>query len=69
MDIQTAVKELVDAGWSENRIAEAVGHGTKQPTINRIKLGKTKHPRYELGVLIVELHKQVVLAGNEASAA
>lgn len=60
MDIRIAIEELVAAGWSETRIAEALGNGTKQPTINRIKRGKTKNPGFELGMAIIRLHEQVL---------
>lgn len=37
---QEVVQRLCDAGWSQQRIAAAVG--TTQPTINRIKAGNEK---------------------------
>lgn len=67
MDIQKAVTDLTDAGWSQSRIAREVGLGTTQPTINRIKSGVTKYPRFELGMAIIELHRRFVI--DKASAA
>lgn len=42
---QDIVQRLCDAGWSQQRIAAAVG--TTQPTINRIKVGKKENPDQE----------------------
>lgn len=43
---QEIVQRLCDAGWSQQRIAAAVG--TTQPTINRIKTGETTSQSYQL---------------------
>jgi hypothetical protein len=53
MDPQAAVAKLVDAGWSELRIAKAAR--TNQPTINRIKRGASRDCMYSLGVRLVSL--------------
>lgn len=42
---QEIVQRLCDAGWSQQRIAAAVG--TTQPTINRIRVGKKEKPEQE----------------------
>lgn len=55
MHLSQAIVELLDAGWSEPRIAAAVG--TSQSTVNRIKHGlHTKGPGFEVGNAILRLH-------------
>lgn len=53
MDPKTAVNQLIAAGWTEPRIAEAVA--TNQATIHRIKTGAHSDCRYKLGVRLVRL--------------
>lgn len=57
---QRIVLDLIEAGLSEQEIAQAVG--TSQPSINRIKLGKQGKSgvKYELGVKLIELHREKV---------
>lgn len=52
--LQIALNGLAERGWSETKIAQEVG--TTQPTINRIKKGKTRSPSYEVGAGILSLH-------------
>ncbi|MBB4722720.1 helix-turn-helix domain-containing protein [Xanthomonas euvesicatoria] len=47
-----AVLRLVEAGWSESRIAKEVG--TSQPTIHRIKHGQ-RSVAFEIGTALVRL--------------
>jgi transcriptional regulator with XRE-family HTH domain len=48
-------KEVLDAyDWNENQLAERLG--TTQPTVNRIKTGKSKSPRYDLAVRLIALY-------------
>lgn len=49
-----AISRLLDAGWTETGLAEAVG--STQPTINRIKHGAS--PLYEVGAALVELARR-----------
>lgn len=60
MDIRTAINELMEAGYSESQIAREVSVTAHQPTIHRIKTGKTRNPGYELGNAIIELHRKVL---------
>jgi hypothetical protein len=53
MTPQSAVIDLVAAGWTEARIAAAVS--TTQPTINRIKRGGQRTCNFELGQALTEL--------------
>lgn len=59
MNISELIKELIEAGYSEARIAKEVDYKTNQSTINRIKNGG-RSARFELGMAIVDLHKSVV---------
>lgn len=56
--ISTLIDELLASGLSEAQIAEKVS--TSQASINRIRRGKQK-PLYELGIAIVELHKNEIV--------
>ncbi|MEB1136037.1 helix-turn-helix domain-containing protein [Xanthomonas campestris pv. campestris] len=47
-----AVLKLVQAGWSESRIAKEVG--TSQPTVHRIKHGQ-KSVAFGVGLALVRL--------------
>ncbi|WP_180313790.1 helix-turn-helix domain-containing protein [Xanthomonas hortorum] len=47
-----AVLRLVEAGWSESRIAKEVG--TSQPTVHRIKHGQ-RSVAFEIGTALVRL--------------
>lgn len=47
-----AVKMLVDAGWTEARIAKEAG--TSQPTVHRVKNGHAKVD-FNLGVRLIRL--------------
>jgi predicted transcriptional regulator len=51
------IEELIEEGLTEQRIGQLVG--ASQPTINRIKR-TNQNPKYDLGVAIVALHKQVI---------
>lgn len=59
MNISKLIQDLLDAGYSEARIAEEVSCPTSQATINRIKTGERKSVRFELGMAIIELHQRV----------
>jgi transcriptional regulator with XRE-family HTH domain len=64
MKLSQLVNELVKAGLSEEEIADrltAKGVATTQPTINRIKSGKTKNPGFVLGNALVDLHQEMKL--------
>lgn len=50
---QQAVQALVDAKWSEARIARAVG--TSQPTIHRLKRGLQKRVAFDVGMRLVSI--------------
>lgn len=56
MNWKTVVTELLEwSGMSETDLANVVG--TTQPTINRIKRGRTKTPVYDIAVALERLHK------------
>lgn len=40
--------------WTECQLAERLG--TTQPTVNRIKRGKRRFPRYDLAVRLIALY-------------
>ncbi|WP_426269184.1 hypothetical protein ACN9MB_13235 [Dyella kyungheensis] len=48
-----AVRALLEAGWVEVQVAEAVG--TSQSTINRLKHGKVASVDYDTGSRLVQL--------------
>lgn len=50
---QQAVQALVEAKWSEARIARAVG--TSQPTIHRLKHGLQKRVAFDVGMRLVSI--------------
>lgn len=52
-----AVQRLVQANWSESRIAKAAG--TSQPTIHRLKRGIQRTVAFELGTQLVRLAESV----------
>jgi DNA-binding XRE family transcriptional regulator len=54
MSPTAAVKKLIRAGWTETRIAEAVG--SSQPAINRIKRNQGKRgPAWQLANKLVAI--------------
>lgn len=59
MTIQQMLNELIDAGLSQQVIADFCL--STQPTINRAIKGSTT-PRYELGKAIEKLHKRTMRA-------
>jgi uncharacterized protein YerC len=59
------VQELVDAGLSEAKIADATG--VSQPTINRVKLGKQKNIGYTLGQSLLDLRTKTRRKSKQAA--
>lgn len=57
-----AVRELIEAGWSEARIAAKVE--TSQPTIHRIKNGHSKID-FTLGCRLIQLAGLVKAANDD----
>lgn len=57
--LSAAISDLIAAGWSEARIAKAVG--CSQATINRIKRGKQKNVGYTTGTAIDALRAKHVV--------
>lgn len=55
MDVKTAVNELIERGWTEKGIADYL-RTANQSTINRIKHGKSKRPRFIIKAGILALH-------------
>lgn len=53
MNPDQAVNQLLERGWKEQAIADAVG--VHQPAINKIKRGRM--PRYDTGHALVTLAK------------
>ena len=56
------IEELVRTGLREDEIADRIkasGVETTQASINRLKWGETKNPRYELGQALIKLHGDV----------
>jgi arginine repressor len=61
MDLKRAIRDLLDDGYSEQGIADALneqGVECTQATINRIKLGRIPDPRFSVGTGIVHLHQR-----------
>jgi len=61
MDLKRAIRDLLEAGYSEQGIADALGEQgveCSQATINRIKLGGIRNPSYAVGSGIVQLHRR-----------
>ena len=52
-DAQKLVKRLIKRFGSEQAVADRIGY--KQPTINRLKLGRTRNPSYALVRALEEL--------------
>lgn len=63
MDISKAIRDLIDRGYTETRIAEEIsvelGEPVSQSQINRIKLGRVAKPSYSVGTALVALHERV----------
>lgn len=55
MDFQKIVIDLVQTGLTEKQIGQQVG--VSQPTMNRIKLGSTKMPRWDTCQKLIDLHR------------
>lgn len=68
MNAQTIVECLRAKGWSDNAIAREIGR--PQPTISRIRNGKTSDPRVsvvrELEALAAR--EQIIVSAHEAAA-
>jgi transcriptional regulator with XRE-family HTH domain len=48
-------KTVLDAyGWTETQLAERLE--TNQPTVNRIKRGRSKSPRFDLATRLIALY-------------
>lgn len=58
--LQKMIVEILNSGLSEPELAK-LAHST-QPTINRIKKGKTDNPSYTLGKKIEEIHAELTRA-------
>lgn len=54
MDWKNLIGDLLDAGMTQQEIAERCG--SKQSTISEIYRGDTLDPRYALGVKLKRLH-------------
>lgn len=57
------IEDLLAKGLNEQEIASRItvkGVRTTQPTINRIKSGVMKSPRYDLGAALIDLHNDVM---------
>jgi transcriptional regulator len=67
MSPQNAVLALKEAGWTEAKIAEAIG--TSQPTINRIGRGATTGCRFKTGAALTNLAAKEVGATKRKRAA
>jgi predicted transcriptional regulator len=55
MEVSRMLNDLVDSGLSEGEIATRVG--STQPTVHRIKSGKTADPHYQVGKAIERLYR------------
>jgi predicted transcriptional regulator len=56
MKLQQLVKDLNEGGLTETSIAQKTG--ATQSSINRIKSGRTSSRNFELGLKILELHRE-----------
>lgn len=57
MQWKILINSLIESGMSEKSIALAVGN-TTQPTIHRLKTGKTPEPKHALGERLIDLSKE-----------
>lgn len=59
MDPKKAIEELIEAGWTQVRIAERAG--CAQATVSEIVTGRTKErgPSFRIASAILDLHREV----------
>lgn len=55
-DWPRVIQELMDAGVTQREISERAQ--CSQATISELKTGRTKSPRYEAGVALIELYAE-----------
>jgi transcriptional regulator with XRE-family HTH domain len=67
MDWKTLIAELMDRGWTQQRLAELAG--CKQPTISDLKRGDLTDPRDSVGSRLRSLHAAGLRAGKSAEQA
>lgn len=58
MNIKTAINEILATGVNQRQLAAMVG--CEPPTIHNLLFDKQKHTRLELGLAILEVHKNLM---------